>query len=764
MLTKNSNAAEAPTVLIVDDTPANLAVLSNYLGDNGLSVVVAEDGEEGIARAAYSRPDLILMDVMMPGMSGFEACRRLKQDPETSDIPIIFMTALSEASDKIAGFNIGCVDYVTKPFQVEEVLARVRAHLDLRLMQRQLAMQNMQLREEISVRRKVEAELHQARNELEERVVQRTAELAQANDNLRKENAERARVQEELREREARIRRLFEANVIGIFYWQLDGGITEANDAFLQIIGYSREEMQAGTVRWTAVTPAEHETADAHAATELKSRGTCAPYEKEYVRKDGSRVPVLLGAAFFEGRTDAGIAFVLDLSERKRAEARIAFMAHHDALTGLPNRTLLQDRITQAIAHGRRSDSKVAVLFLDLDYFKRINDSLGHAIGDRLLQLTALRLQACLREGDNLARLGGDEFVLCLPDLADDNDAALVARKTLETLEAPFLVEGHELHITGSIGISLFPSDGKDVDALMRAADTAMYHAKEKGRHNFQFFTPAMNKAARLRLALENRLRYALASDMFEVHFQPQIDMRTGIMFSSEALLRLREPGKSPVSCGDFICVAEETGLIMPLGEWVLENACRQLKQWHDLGYAGLHVAVNLSARQFFQPNLCETIERIIAVSGIDPGALDLEITESILLRRTDDNINALHRLSELGIHLSIDDFGTGYSSLAYLQRYPVNTLKIDRAFVSGITRNANDRALVAAIVAMAHGLEMNVLAEGVECAEQVEFLLDHGCSHAQGFYYSSPLPPEDLTGILHKTGGRMPGLDLRNA
>ncbi|HYD61458.1 MAG TPA: EAL domain-containing protein [Noviherbaspirillum sp.] len=758
MVTKQSSAAETPTVLIVDDTSANLAVLSNYLGDNGFSVLVAEDGEEGIARAKYSHPDLILMDVMMPGVNGFEACRRLKEDPQTRDIPIVFMTALTDASDKITGFNVGCVDYVTKPFQVEEVLVRVRTHLSVQFMQRQLAAQNLQLLQEIAVRQRVEAELQRARDELEERVMQRTAELAQANDSLRKENIERARMQDELKEREARIRRLFEANVIGIFYWHLEGVISEANDAFLQIIGYSRRELLEGIIQWKNVTPPEHTVADERAIAELKSKGTCAPYEKEYIHKDGRRIPILVGAALFEGRSDTGVAFVLDLSERKKAEARIAFMAHHDALTGLPNRVLLQDRIKQAIAHARRSGGKVAVLFLDLDYFKRINDSLGHEIGDRLLQMTAARLLGCLREDDNLARLGGDEFVLSLPDIPDSSDASQVARKTLETLEAPFMIDGHELHVTGSIGISLYPDDGIDVETLMRAADTAMYHAKEKGRHNYQFFTSAMNKAAHRRLAMENRLRHALASDLFEIHFQPQVDMSNGAIFSSEALLRLREPGKSPVSCGDFIGVAEETGLIMSLGEWVLENACRQLKQWHVQGHTALHVAVNLSARQFSQPNLCDMIARIIDNTGIDAGMLDLEITESILLRRTEENIKALHQLSALGIHLSIDDFGTGYSSLAYLQRYPVDKLKIDQSFVSGITRNANDRALVAAIIAMAHGLDINVLAEGVETAQQAEFLQKHGCTCAQGFYYSEPLPPAALTGMLSITGGRVPG------
>ena len=751
-----SQHGPARTILIVDDTAANLIMMVDYLGNHGFSLVVAQDAEEAIERARFAKPDLILLDVMMPGLDGFEACRRLKSTEETRQIPVIFMTALSDPNDKINGFKAGGVDYITKPFQLEEVLARVNTHLALRGMQRQLTAQNRCLREEVSVREQAEAALHRAHDELELRVAQRTAELAQANAQLKSEIVERSHVQEVLLEREARIRRLIESNIIGIFFWNDEGLIEEANQAFLQIVGYASEELHAGCVHWTDMTPEQHRPADAAAIEELHRSGACPPYEKEFCRKDGSRVPVLIGAAFFENSHTHGVAFVLDLSAHKQAEERIRFMAHHDTLTSLPNRVLLHDRMVQAIAICRRTHTQLALLFIDLDDFKRINDSLGHEVGDGLLRMVARRLRASLREGDSIARLGGDEFVLTVSPMADGNDAALVARKTLDMLKMPFVVEGHELHVTGSIGISIYPVDGGDVETLMRTADTAMYHAKENGGSNYQFFTPALNKAVHQRLVMETRLRHALAADQFILHYQPQVDMRSGEIRSSEALLRWARPGKLPMSCGAFIAVAEKTGLIVQIGEWALRQACKQLKHWHDIGYPHLRVAVNLSPRQFSHPNLPELVAQILDEAGLSPHSLDLEITEGILLQRSNGNVDTLRRLSATGIKLSVDDFGTGYSSLAYLQRYPIDCIKIDQSFVGAITRNPNDRALVNAIIGMAHSLDIGILAEGVETAQQATFLLEHGCNLAQGFYYSPAVAPEAFTELLRCQDGRI--------
>ncbi|HEY0847839.1 MAG TPA: EAL domain-containing protein [Noviherbaspirillum sp.] len=432
----------------------------------------------------------------------------------------------------------------------------------------------------------------------------------------------------------------------------------------------------------------------------------------------------------------AGIAI-----ERKKAEQRISYMAHHDALTGLPNRVLLQDRLMQAVAQAQRIGKTVAVMFIDLDYFKHINDSLGHPVGDKLLQAVASRLAVALRKGDTLARLGGDEFVLILPAVDDDHAAASVAQKILDELKASFRIDGHELHVGGSIGISLYPDDGEDAGALMRAADTAMYHAKAKGRANYQFFTQSLNAVAQHRLAIASSLRQALARTEFSLHYQPQIDMERGRIVSAEALLRWKHPERGFISPVDFIPIAEETGLILPIGEWVLRDACEQLRRWRDEGFTALTVAVNLSPRQLMQPGFAELVESVLAETGVPASALGIEITESILMHPTEENLAPLNRLSQMGVQLSVDDFGTGYSSLSYLKRFPIHALKIDKSFIRGIGQAQNDTAITTAIIAMANSLNLKVIAEGVETPEQEAFLRAHQCALAQGYYYSMPVP-----------------------
>ncbi|WP_082584298.1 two-component system response regulator [Noviherbaspirillum sp. Root189] len=744
------------TILMVDDTPANLALLAHVLEERGDRVLVAQDGDEALRRVQFVLPDLILLDVMMPGIDGFTTCRRLKENEDLRDVPVIFMTALSECADKLAGFTAGGVDYVTKPFQLDEVLARINTHLALRTAQRKLAEQNDMLQREVALRQEIETYLQHAYDLLEERVALRTGELARANAQLIAEIEERRRIEMTLRRNEVRMRRLVEANIIGVYFWEADGRIAEANDAFLRLLGYTQEEVQAGKVQWDHLSAPGYQAETERGLAELRATGRFSPYEKEYLRKDGTRVPVLIGGAVISRRRETGVAFVLDLSERKRAEERIRYMADHDALTGLPNRALLRDRLQQALAHGGRTETQVAVMFIDLDYFKHINDSLGHEVGDCLLRDVAERLLHCVREGDSVARLGGDEFVLALPLIGDSSDAAMIAQKVLDALDAPFHCGDHELHVSGSIGISLFPNDGTDVETLMRTADTAMYYAKEKGRANYQFFTQSLNKAAQRRHQLTNALRHALAREEFTLFYQPQVDLETGTIFSAEALLRWKRNGDTPVACNEFITIAEETGLILPIGEWVLRQACEQLKRWHESGYTDLVMAVNLSPRQFFQPNFQDMIIGVLNDTGIPADRLDLEITESILMQRTEDNVATLKRLSGMGIKLSIDDFGTGYSSLAYLQRFPVDALKIDRSFVSGIGQDSNDTALVTAIISMANSLRLKVLAEGVETLEQVDFLQSHGCPSAQGYYYSKPVSAEAFTELLHQQSRRV--------
>jgi diguanylate cyclase (GGDEF)-like protein/PAS domain S-box-containing protein len=560
---------------------------------------------------------------------------------------------------------------------------------------------------------------------------------------------ERNLADKKLRVREAEIRRLVDANIIGVFFGDMDGGISDANDAFLQIVGYSREDLLAGKVRWTDMTPAQYHAADEQALEELRQTGIFPPFEKEFIRRDGRRVPILSGGALFEGDEQNGVGFVLDLTELKRAHERISYMAYHDTLTGLGNRALLQDHMKKAIAHAHRNRTQMAVLFIDLDHFKRINDPLGHQVGDRFLQAVARRLRDNLHEDVRLARLGGDEFVLILPTLNGSNDAALVAQRILNALSLPFTVDGHELYVSASIGISLYPRDGTDVEMLMRVADSAMHHAKQLGRNNYQFFTAALNDAVRRRFDIERQLRQALAQGELTLHYQPQIHIESGTICAAEALLRWQPSGSAAVSPGEFIPIAEDTGLIGPISEWVLREACRQMKRWHNDGYTDLRIAVNLSAHQFYQPNFPDTIRQILIENELSASALELEITESTLMQRSEDNIAALRQLSDMGIQLSVDDFGTGYSSLAYLQRFPVHALKIDQSFVRGIGADSNDTALVTAIIAMANSLNLKVMAEGVETAHQAKFLHSYGCPIAQGFYYSKAVSAQAFSDLL---------------
>jgi diguanylate cyclase (GGDEF)-like protein/PAS domain S-box-containing protein len=563
---------------------------------------------------------------------------------------------------------------------------------------------------------------------------------------------ERRAADESLKQLLLEYQSILENASLGIAFTR-DRKFLRCNERFGELFGWDKDELVG--LSTNILFPSAQAFAEMrNMATPILSGGERLDTEVLMKRRDASVFWCRILAKAID-RTDSrkGTVFIVeDITQRKKAEERIIYMAHYDALTGLPNRLLLQDRIKQAVAQAHRNLTQMAVLFIDLDHFKHINDSLGHQIGDRTLQLVASRLQQCLREGDSVARLGGDEFVLSLPLLASSNDAAMVAQKVLNVLAAPFIVDGNELHVDASIGISLYPNDGVDAESLMRTSDTAMYHAKEKGRSNYQFFTPALNKTAQRHLAIANHLRHALANNELTLFYQPQVDIESGTIFSAEALLRCRQPGKKQLtSCGPYIPIAEETGLILPIGEWVLRQACRHLKEWRSAGYPNLRIAINLSARQIYQRNFLTMIEQTLDEFELPAAALELEITETLLLQRNEDNVETLRQISDMGIQLSVDDFGTGYSSLAYLQRFPVHALKIDQSFVRGIGQDSNDTALVAAIIAMAQSLNLKVLAEGVETVEQVKFLMSHGCLAAQGFYYSAAVPAETFAGLLRK-------------
>jgi diguanylate cyclase (GGDEF)-like protein len=438
--------------------------------------------------------------------------------------------------------------------------------------------------------------------------------------------------------------------------------------------------------------------------------------------------------------------------ERKRYQVQLEHQANYDALTGLPNRNLLHDRLRQAV-YSQRAPRNIGVVFMDLDHFKLINDSLGHSTGDKLLKGMAERLRAVLREGDTVGRVGGDEFVLILSDQANEEGVFRTMQRIAAKVAEPIVIEGRELYVTCSAGISLYPQDGRDVDTLLRNADAAMYRAKEHGRANFQFYTSEMNERVSDRLALESALRRALERREFALHYQQKVDLRTGEIIGAEALVRWSHPEWGLVRPARFIPIAEETGLIVPLGEWVVHEAARQCRAWREAGLNPGVVSVNLSARQFRQEGLVRTVSRILEETGLDPASLEMELTESMVMHNVETAIATLQGLKSLGISLSVDDFGTGYSSLSYLKDLPIDTLKIDRAFVRdiGTGAEAEDGILAQAIISLGHAMHLKVIAEGVETDAQVHFLKRHGCDQVQGFLYGEPVPPEQFARLLER-------------
>jgi diguanylate cyclase (GGDEF)-like protein len=461
-----------------------------------------------------------------------------------------------------------------------------------------------------------------------------------------------------------------------------------------------------------------------------------------------------LGYIGFLLESITGMSMIACLLEDEREASELAtvemeHLAYHDALTGLPNRPLFIDRLIVALAQASRTDQKLAVFFLDLDRFKDINDSIGHSTGDSLLKSVAERIRRCIREGDTVARFGGDEFTLLIPRIDHVEDAAKIAQKILETLKIPFSIAEHELFVTTSIGISVYPTDGIDPETLVRNADTAMYRAKDQGRDNYQLYAPAMNARALERLALENMLRKALSHRELVLFYQPVAEMRTKAIVGVEALIRWNHPERGLVSPAHFISVAESSGLIIPIGDWVLRTACRQTKYWQKRINPHMTVAVNLSARQFQQPNLAEEIAEVLEETGLEAKYLELEITESNAMQNAENTIYTLGELKALGVRIAMDDFGTGYSSLSYLKRFPIDTLKLDQSFVREIATDPSDAAIATAVIAMAHSLDLKVIGEGVETAEQFAFLQQQRCDYIQGYLFSPPQAAESLEAYL---------------
>lgn len=541
----------------------------------------------------------------------------------------------------------------------------------------------------------------------------------------------------------------------------LDGNVVLASEHFKHMANVDENGFVGKNV--FDVYPKDVAQAICEIDTAAKTRQQTYEVELDLMHKDGS-VHTYLMVKFplrsKENRVFGVCTIGTDISERKLAEnvlreqqSRLNYMAFHDSLTGLPNRSLFYDRINHGLARARRSNSKVALMLLDIDRFKNINDSLGHDAGDLMLKAISMRLSEGVRDMDTVARLGGDEFVVVLEGVHDINDVNFVANKLLVTLARPIEISGHEIISTVSIGVSIFPDDGLDTDELLKHADIAMYKAKEAGKNNCQFYTKGMNATAVNYLLLENDLRRALDLQQFTLHYQPQIDLKTGELMGVEALVRWQHPERGLVSPAHFIPLAEETGLIVPIGEWVLREACRQQKLWLDSGRKVGKIAVNLSPRQFRQKNFPGKVEAILRETHLAAEYLELEITESCAMEHAGETINQLNQLNQMGMYLAIDDFGTGYSSLAYLQRFPIQKLKIDRSFVNDIHDDMNDAAITKTIIGLAHSMQLRVVAEGVETEHQADWLRQRGCDQAQGFLYAKPMSPKQFESHFH--GGR---------
>lgn len=669
---------ENPLILLVDDVPENIQILAAALRGQ-YRIKTATDGEKALKLVTQGEcPHLILLDVMMPGISGIDVLRKLREMQETRDIPVIFVSADVSEQTQLEGLSLGADDYLIKPVNTKLLMVRVR-----NLLERKHA--ELQLR-------------------LSAHVFSHSSEAIMIND---------------------------KANCI-----------VDVNQSFTELTGYSLEEVKGKNPKMLSSGQTGRETY-LDMWQSITEKG-CWQGELWDRKKDGEVYPKWLSISVVRnvfGDIDFYIGSFTDMSARKAAEQHIRHLANHDPLTSLLNRFGLQNRMEQGVSLAKRNNYMVAALFIDMDRFKNINDTLGHPAGDALLVEVAQRLKASVRDSDIVARLGGDEFVVVLTELDEATKAMRSAELILESLGKPYHFGDIEMHSTPSIGLAMFPEDGQDCDTLMKHADTAMYHAKERGRNNFQCFSAEMAQVAAERMKMEQELHHAIENGQLELHYQPKLDASKGMVMGFEALVRWRHPEAGLISPDKFIQLAEETGLILSLGKWVLDEAGRQLSVWRDLGFSGLSMAVNLSVHQLNSPNLLAEIVMVLEKHGLTGADLELEVTESAAMRDPEASIGLLQALRIMGVRLAIDDFGTGYSSLSYLKLLPIHTLKLDRSFVKDIETDASDASICIATIGLAHNLGLKVVAEGVETGAQRKFLLDHGCDIFQGYLFSKPLP-----------------------
>ena len=703
-------------ILIVDDQEVNVQLLQFLLSSSGYTAVSATMDPKVVAPwHAEQHYDLIILDLHMPGMSGFDVMEALKPLETEAYLPVLVVTA--EPDKKLAALEAGARDFVSKPFDPVEVLTRIRNMLEVRLMHREARDYNLIL---------------------ERTVRERTAELQ-------------------------RFRSALDATADAIILLDADTlALVDVNDGACRMLGYEHAELLAQTPQQLGLGTAGelHEQAarlgDYHNAIGPARAPELA--EIELTRQDRAAVPVEIywQLDLHEGQPAILLGVARDISERRAAEERLRHMAHYDSLTGLPNRTLFFQTLADAIDLAHDKQWRCVVLFIALDRFKNINDSLGAALGDELLRQFSNRLVQCVRLRDTVGRMGGDEFALILTMTRDQKDAVYVANEVREALRAPFDLNGHAAVLTASIGIAMYPDDATDPETLVKYADTAMDRAKQAGRDGYRFFTAGMNVQVLARLDLETALRRALDNEELVLYYQPKVNLRTGAIAGTEALLRWQRPGYGMVYPAEFVPVLEDTGLIVRVGAWIIDAACRQIAAWARSPVGPVRVAVNVSSRQFVEGDLEHEIARALAQHRVPPELLELELTETALMSNAERTIEVLTRLQQQGIKVAIDDFGTGYSSLAYLQRFPIDKLKIDIAFVRDITTNPNDAAIALAIISMAHSLKLRVIAEGVETRAQLEYLRRNRCDEIQGYYFSRPMAAGDL-GQMVEAGKSLP-------
>jgi diguanylate cyclase (GGDEF)-like protein len=676
-------------------------------------------------------------------MDGLEILSCINKD--SPDTPVIIVSGQGTIKDAIAALKTGAWDYITKPIFDMNILNITVNHVLERA---------KQIHEKNKYHKNLEEELRQGTSDLE----QRSLELEKAYRNLNREIEERRRAEKVIQQEHTFIQTIIEGVRDPARIISPDFKVQMMNQAALAILP-SRQAKQEQLTCYQAYrqinTPCTGQDHRCVLKEVIKTGKTVAIHHKEILGEDKERVFEIEASPLWnaDGTLHGILEVIRNITEDLSAETqlrehreRLHHLVYHDALTSLPNRVLLQDRLSRMMIKAKRNNTFVAILFLDLDRFKKINETLGHDVGDKLLLEVARRLENCVRKSDTVARLGGDEFAVLLDDLRDIKFVAVIARKILHALSKPILIQKYELYATSSIGISLYPNDSEDEDVLLRSADTALYRAKDAGKNNYQFYTADMNTRAFEFLLLESGLRKALDNDELVVYYQPVINLEDKKLIGMEALLRWKHPEKGMVSPADFIPLAEETGLIESIGEWVLRAACAQNKKWQDAGYPPVTMSVNMSARQFNKKNVVEIIGEILEETGLRPEYFCIEITESIIMKDVESTITKLNQLHKMGISLSIDDFGTGYSSLNYLKLFPIDNLKIDRSFVFNITSDSTDAAIAASVILLAHSMSLKVTAEGVETNEQLEMLRRQGCDYVQGFLFSRPIAAEEFT------------------